>query len=319
MKNGRHPQHVSAERIQALLDGALSRSERAGVEAHLRSCARCASEVDGWRALFDGIRDLPVLVPGRGFSDRVLAGITVNEPVPLTARVRQTLSAMLAEAASHHVGSPTLQEYLDGLAPADVAARVQSHLAACSACAEEASAWRSVLGRLDHIPRLTPAEGFADRVMREVRTPEAEAKALGRRVPEWRRALGAIGRLVPKTRQAWAALSGVAVTPAVTAGLMLWTLFTHPTLTPGALASFTWWKMTDLASAAWQAVASAALQSSGVFGVFSLVGSLPLSPMALAGVFLTLSSGTVLAVWVLYRNLLATDHTGGRYAHASLP
>lgn len=317
MKNRHHPQHLSAERIQALLDGVLSQDERAGVEAHLRSCPRCAGELDGWRALFDGIRDLPVLVPGRGFSDRVISGVTIHEPLPLTARVRQSLAAMLAEAAGHHVGGPTLQDFLDGLAPADVAARVQSHLAVCSTCAEEASEWRSVLSRLDDIPRFGPAEGFAERVMLEVRIPEAQA--LGQRVPEWRRVLGAVGRLVPKTRQAWAALSGVAVTPAVTAGLMLWTLFTHPTLTLGALASFTWWKITDLAAAAWQALASAALESSGVFSVFSLVESLPLSPMTLAGVFLALSLGTSLAAWVLYRNLLATGRPDSRYAHVSSP
>ncbi len=109
MKKRHHPEHLSAERIQALLDGELTVDERAGLEEHLHSCSRCAGELDGWRALFRGIGDLPVLVPGRDFSDRVMSGILVNEPLPLTARVRQSLAAMLAEAASHHVGDPVLQ------------------------------------------------------------------------------------------------------------------------------------------------------------------------------------------------------------------
>jgi anti-sigma factor RsiW len=314
VKKRHHPEHLSAERIQALLDGELSSYERAGAEEHLRSCARCVGEMEEWRALFQGIGKLPVLVPGKGFSDLVMSGLTVHEPIPLTARVRQSLEAMLSEAASHHVGDPLLQDVLDGLAPADLAARVAAHLETCSPCAAEAGTWRSLLGQLDEVPRFAPAPGFAERVMREVSVPEPAA--VGRRVPEWRRALAAVSRLVPKTRQAWAALSGVAVTPAVTAGLVLWTLFTHPTLTPGALASFAWWKITDLASAAWQAVASSALESSGVFEVFSLLASLPLSPMTLAGAFLTLSLGTVVAAWVLYRNLLATGPSDGRLTHA---
>jgi hypothetical protein len=163
---------------------------------------------------------------------------------------------------------------------------------------------------------LSPSEGFSQSVMSEIRIP-APAPVVAK-VPEWRRALRWARRLVPQTRQAWAALSGIAVTPAVTLGLLFWTLFTHPTLTPSALASFAWWKASDLATAAWQAGASTAMESAGLFEVYSFLGSVQLSAMTLLGGFLLLSLGTVVAAWILYRNLIATHSVDGRYAYVPI-
>jgi len=160
----------------------------------------------------------------------------------------------------------------------------------------------------------TGNEGFAARVMAQVRVP-APAPA---RVPEWRRALAWAASLMPHTRQAWAAVSGVALTPAVTLGLVFWTVFSHPTLTLDALVSFTWWKATEGAGLAWQAVASAATDSAGLFNLFSFFGSLALSPMAVAGLVAAFSLGSVAATWVLYRNLFAHHPMDARIAHAPL-
>jgi hypothetical protein len=150
--------------------------------------------------------------------------------------------------------------------------------------------------------------------MAHVRVPAPVSE----RAPEWRRALGWAQGLVPRTRRAWAAISGVAVTPAVTLGLVIWTLASHPTLTAGALASFMWWKVSALAAVAWEALASYAVQSAELFGVFSFVGSLAWSPSAVAGALVALSLGTVTATWVLYRNLFTPRSGDGQVAHASL-
>ncbi len=303
-------QHLGAEETQALLEGDLPAGERARLEEHLASCARCAAELEGWRVLFRDLAGLPALAPSAAFGDRVLAGVTFPEPLPLVARVR-VLLGMPARAG--HPAGDCLQDFVEGLLPARRAARVRAHLDSCPACAAEEAAWRATFARLGHLDRLAPADGFADQVMAHVRVPAP----VPRRVPEWRRALGWARGLVPQTRRAWAAVSGVAVTPAVTLGLLVWTLASHPTLTAGALASFVWWKASALAVLAWEAVASRALESTGLFDVFSFFGSFALSPAALAGGLVALSFGTVAATWVLYRNLFTPQSGDGRVAHAS--
>ncbi len=309
-------EHLSAEAMQALLEGELSVRERARVEEHLAACARCAAEVDGWRLLFEGLQDLPTLAPRAGFTERVLAGIQGTEAPPLAARVRARL-ATLVGAGDGHADDGRLQDLVEGVLPARQAARIGSHVEACPTCASRAESWRTVMGRLDGLERLSPSEGFAARVMAQVRVP-APAPAV-QRVPEWRRALAWARRLVPQSRRAWAALSGVAVTPATTLGLLLWTIFTHPALTPGALVSFAWWKASELASLGWSAVASRAMESAQVFGVFSFFQSLALSPASLVAAFVAFSAGTLVAAWVLYRNLVNAHPADARYAHASHP
>lgn len=302
------PPHLSAEVMQALLEGALPQGERSRAEEHLASCARCAAEMEVWSTLFRELDGLPGLAPTPGFADRVMAQVA---PLPLAARVRGWWGA---RAGASHPGAERLQEWLDGGLAARGAARIEAHLAGCPACAREAAAWRETFAALDRVERLAPAEGFSRRVMAQVRLA-APAPA---RVPEWRRALAWGWGFVPRTRRAWAAVSGVALTPVVTLGLVLWTLLSHPALTPGALASFAWWKASELSGAAWSALASRAVESEGLFQIYAFFGSLAVSPTALAAVALALCAGTVLASWVLYRNLVVAHPMDGRVAHASL-
>jgi hypothetical protein len=60
------------------------------------------------------------------------------------------------------------------------------------------------------------------------------------------------------------------------------------------------------------------MESTGLFEVYSFIGSIQLAPMTLLGGFLMLSVGTVAAAWILYRNLIATHPTDGRYAYVPL-
>lgn len=269
---------------------------------------------DGWRVLFEALQDLPALAPEAGFADRVMEGLVVSRPLSLAARVRARIAALAG--AGGHPDHGRLQDFVEGALPARQVARVRTHLDACAACSREAATWRATLRSLDSLGHFAPAEDFHARVMAHVRVPEP-AKALTP-VLDWRRAVAWVGHLVPQSRQAWAAISGVALTPAVTLGLVLWTLFTHPTLTPGALASFAWWKTSELAAVLWQALSSSALESTGVFEVYSLLGSVAQSPAALVGTFMVLSLGTVGAAWVLYRNLFVNHPVDGQVAHASL-
>ena len=308
--------HLSAEAVEALLDGALSPVERARVEEHLASCARCVAELAVWRGLFEGLQDLPTLAPREGFADRVVAGIEMPEPLSWAARTRAALAARLVPGG--HLDDDRLQDLASGLLAARQETRLRVHLEACPGCASRAEGWRTMLTHLDRLERFAPAEDFAARVMAEVRVPVPAAAVAPARVPEWRRAVARIRGLVPRSRRAWAAISGVAVTPVVTLGLVLWTVFTHPAITPGALVSFVGWKASELGAFVWGALTSRAMQSTELFGVFSWLRSLALSPAALVAAFLVFSVGTVAAAWVLYRNLVNTHPVDAGYGHASL-
>lgn len=314
MKDLHLQDHLSAEQLQAFLGGELAAGERATAERHLDACARCAAEMDGWRSLFEGLQDLPTLAPEAGFADRVMEGVVVSRPLSLAARVRVRIAALAG--AGGHPDHGRLQDFVEGALPARQIARVRTHLDGCAACAGEAAAWQTTLRSLDSLGHFAPAEDLSERVMAHVRIPEPAKAPVP--VLDWRRLAAWAGHLVPQSRQAWAAISGVAFTPLVTLGLVLWTLSTHPTLTPGALASFAWWKTSELAVVLWQTVSSAALESTGAFEVYSLLGSVAQSPAALVGVLMTLCLGTVGAAWVLYRNLFVNHPVDGRVAHASL-
>ena len=56
-------EHLSAERMQAFLDGELPARDAASVEEHLAACARCSAEVDGWRVLFEDLGQLRSVGP----------------------------------------------------------------------------------------------------------------------------------------------------------------------------------------------------------------------------------------------------------------
>lgn len=303
------PRHLSAEEMQALLEGELPTGERSLAEEHLASCARCAAEMEGWTALFGSLSDLPDLAPAPGFADRVMDQVA---PLPLAARLRGWMDGR--RAASHPV-TDQLQDWLDGRLAARSAARVQAHVAGCAACSREAAAWRSTFAALGSLGRLDPSEGFGARVMAHVQVPAPVPAP----VPEWRRALAWASGFLPRTRRAWAAVSGVALTPAVTLGLVFWTVFSHPALTPGALVSFAWWKASELGAAAWGLVSTRALESQALLRAWEFVGSLAVSPAAVAGSALALCVGTVLASWVLYRNLVVAHPLDGRVAHVSVP
>ncbi len=317
MKNERIHQHLSAEEVQALLEGELPVRERARAEEHVASCAHCSEELEAWRLLFSGLGDLPVLEPREGFAGRVMGELEVPESIPLAARIRARLGALLPAARETHPAGERIQDFVEGLLSARQAARVRTHIEGCEACARDESEWRSLMVRLSTLPSQAPGEAFADHVMARVRIPSvAPAAAPTAQVaPVWVRALAFAGRLIPKSRRAWAAISGVAVTPAVTLGLVVYAVFSHSALTPGALSAFLWWKANDLAAATWNAFVSHILESAPLFQAYSFLESLTRAPWTLVGGLAVLSVLMGGALWVLYKNLIVTDTADGGYAH----
>jgi anti-sigma factor RsiW len=324
--NGRNDIHLSAEQIQALLEGDLPREgrERRLLEEHLTACARCSSEVDAWRVLFADLSELaarPLPRPSAGFADRVMSAVRITEPVAEPAR---GWWARLVPGRDRHLSGDALQDLADGLLSPRHAARALTHLGRCATCSAELEEWRGVMAALARMPRFSPRESFADRVIGALtprpatavaRPARTEARAAG-----WQRALvfarSTAGRLMPRTRRAWAALSGIAVTPAAIFGLVLWVLFSHPTLTPQALASFAMWQISDLLAAGWNGLLATGMTIATTTGYESMLQSftaLARTPLVLAGGALVYSAVAALALRVLYKNLI----THRRYARVS--
>lgn len=71
-------QHLTAERLEAYVEGLLDRGDRVVIESHLVGCPRCQQELDEWLALFAALSDLPELEPSPNFADRVMAHVRVS-------------------------------------------------------------------------------------------------------------------------------------------------------------------------------------------------------------------------------------------------
>jgi anti-sigma factor ChrR (cupin superfamily) len=338
-----HDTHLSAERIQAFLDGALPSRERRRAEEHLASCGRCASEAARWRAVFEELDELPRLVPHEGFQSRVMAEVEIPEPAPLVTRALTLVTSLVpALPGFAHPPDEDLQDLAEGALPDRVAARVRRHVDGCASCAGELASWQALLGRLDGLEHLDPGEefsrevmatwgleqalgglghlepgeGFAARVMAGVRIPEPAPAPSPAPSGVRDRLLAAARSLAPRTRRAWAALSGVAVAPAVTVGLVVWAVFSSPAVTPGALLAFAGWKAAELAAAGWAAVSGFAVESAGGFLLWETLAPLLGAPGTVAAAALAVAAGTLVSFWVLYRNLIATHAVDGRYARA---
>jgi len=293
--------HLSEERIQDWLDGRLPPPDAAAVEGHVGACPRCRAEVEGWRALMGELSGLEALAPQTGFSGRVLDAVEgptyAEEARGRRAGALATVSAWLS--GSGHPDTGRLQDFVDGALGRRAAAGVRRHLAACAPCRTEARGWARVIDGVGRLPRHAPSPAFAHEVMRHVRVTPAHAttgSSLAQRLLGRARALG--GR-----RRAWAAAAGVAFTPVVTAGLVLYAVFSHPMVTLGGLATFVWLKTAALTTALGGGIGGGLFESASIFRAWSALRTL--SPTTAGAGLLAVSALTLASGWVVYRNVIA--------------
>jgi hypothetical protein len=257
--------------------------------------------------LFADLSGLTAPAPRSGFADRVMAR------VELPVRQRSWLTSLFPRR-SKHLTSGLLQDVADRLVPPRRVARIRAHVDACPACASELRAWQGVVAAIERLDHFAPHEGFAARVIAAVRARVAAPVPARAAAPasSWTtlgtRALVFARRFVPRTRRAWAALSGVAVTPAAIFGLVAYVVFSHPTLTPQALGSFVLWQLGDFFSIAWGSVTATVLELTSVGAASSLLDLVASSPLLVAGVAIVYSAFAAAALRILYKNLF-----GDRY------
>lgn len=303
--------HLTSEQIQAFLDRQLPSGEAARAREHLSACPRCQAELEAWELLFSELGELPELAPGAGFSQAVLQELPVKKPVG--ARIREWLGSMVPNGATdEHLPTGTLQDYVEGALPRRQTARAEAHLAGCQPCREEAGDWKRVFNALGSLGRLAPSPGFAEAVMSRIRIPApVPAKgvaALGGRVLAWARGM------LPHTRRGWAVAGGVASAPTITLVGLMYLVFSHPLLTVGNLFHYVSWKASALLASAFSAVAGHLVESVAVFRAYALLEAVSASPLLVGLGGLAFTVLCVMALWILYRNLIATPQVDGHYA-----
>ena len=308
--------HLTAERIQAFLDDALSRDERAEVQEHATFCGRCHTELETWQLLYSELGELPELSPAPNFRDRVLAGLDTTVPAASAEKRRYGWLRRRAVRAAEHLDPERLQDFVEGLLPAPQMARVSAHLEACGGCRGEEEQWRSLIQGIEKLPVMAPSRAFASRVMGQIRIgrlvrPVAAMTTRGR-------ALAWAGRLIPRTQKAWAVISGIALTPVTVVALLAYAVFSNPLVTPEGLASFFWWRISGGATALWSLLADGLVESGIAFYAYSFFDLLAGAPVVAAMAAVSFAAASSLSGWVLYRNLMTTRTVNGNYARTSI-
>jgi len=305
---------LSSQEIQELLDRQLTPREEAAARAHLDVCARCRGEAEGWALLFSDLQTLPELEPGPAFQQVVLDQSPTR--LPVGQRARGWLAARESGKREEvHVPATGLQDYLEGRLQPQPRFRVEAHLATCPTCKEEAHEWRALMDSFESLKRLAPSAGFRERVMAQVMVPApVPARADGwfgirGRLRAWARSLA------PESRKGWAVVGGVASAPTITLAALIYLVFSRPMVTPGAIGSYVFWKVSALLGSLASAMSTYAMENGTLRRVITFFEPLAQSPalLGLGGVGISLLSAA--ALWVLYRNLIATP-TDGHHARA---
>jgi anti-sigma factor RsiW len=310
--------HLSPELMQGFLDGEVSSKEASRVREHTASCARCRSELDAWKTLFSELGELAEVGPSPSFRERVLNSIPAGQPahVPVRMRVSRWVRGLLPERLGRktpsvapallHPAPERLQDFLEGLLPRADALGVEGHLHACRECRSEVEGWQGLLTHLGALPAFGPSPDFSERVMAHVRVQLALVAAKPSFAERMQLLLGSV---TPRTKKRVAALAGAGLTPAVTLGLLAYTVFSHPLVTLGNLFSFAWLEGSERLGSVSSGLVARTTESETLFRLYQTLEIVLGSPATAALAITGLAGLTFMAMWVFYRNVLAgTSH-----------
>lgn len=81
--------HLPGWTLEQMAEELLPPDEHGAAMQHVESCVQCAAELEGYRALFVALSDLPRFAPSPGFSDAVIARTRIApEPGPVIGWLR---------------------------------------------------------------------------------------------------------------------------------------------------------------------------------------------------------------------------------------
>jgi hypothetical protein len=95
---------------------------------------------------------------------------------------------------------------------------------------------------------------------------------------------------------------------------LLYLVFSHPLLTVGTFTTYVSWKASALLGTLFSAASSAVLESVTLFRAYSLMGVIARSPLLVGAGGLAFTLTSAVALWVLYRYLVATPSVEDRHA-----
>jgi len=306
------PRHLTSEQIQEFLDRQLTREEEASVQEHLSACPHCQGEVETWEFLFSDLGALPELDPGRVFHQEVMGQAPVHAPENTLGWRGARKARKLADA---HIPPGSIQDYLENLLPPQPAARLEGHLTSCASCQSEVQEWRALFGAFPPLGHFAPKPGFAERVMAQVMVPAPVPVRTGGWSSLPGRAVAWARDTLPQTRHGWAVAGGMASAPTITVVTLLYLLFSRPLLTPGNFVSYMLWKASAFFDTVFGAASTLVMESGALLRLVSVFEPVTQSPLLLGLGGLAFSLFSAGALWVLYRNLIATQ-SDDRYARA---
>jgi anti-sigma factor RsiW len=94
-------EHASPEELQEHLDGRLAARASARLEEHLSRCATCRTEVEGLHSVVTSLEALPVLEPSPGFSEAVMASLSIQRMAEAAMAPTTRRERALAWVRSH--------------------------------------------------------------------------------------------------------------------------------------------------------------------------------------------------------------------------
>ena len=122
-------------------------------------------------------------------------------------------------------------------------------------------------------------------------------------------------RLLPQTRHGWAVAGGVASTPTITIGALIFLVFSRPLLTAGNVFTYLYWKASALFGPLFTSVSDTVMQSATLSWISSVLEVFAQFPVLVGCCGLVLSLLSAGSLWVLYKNLIVSS-SDDRYARA---
>ena len=190
--------------------------------------------------------------------------------------------------SSWHLPEEMLEAIAEGALPPGDRSEAVAHVEACSRCATEIEAYRSLFAGLSALPRFAPSAAFSDAVMSRVTLPHAALQM--DRLAHW----------LPSTRRGWSAFAAAVLVPVIAViTLFAWLLSWSP-VAPALLIPWGVERVRQAAAAGLSGANAWVLDSGVLDQLWSLVEPVTRIPMGTLSILAVLFAVAIpLSAWSL--------------------